>query len=139
MNLKRPAQDKQVEGTRSTFTVEGLTCGCCIAEIIEAVRVLPHVTGVAVDLVAGGSSVLVVHTEVPLSTRTVLDSVAVAGFRGSASGKRPGRELQRTEVQRAPAVNFPRRGQRRRTSAPAPALTRPPLPTPRGRTASRAS
>lgn len=32
------------------FAVEGLTCGSCLAEVLEELRALDGVTGVAVDL-----------------------------------------------------------------------------------------
>ena len=46
--------------TTTSYAVNGLTCGYCIAEVMQRVRELVGVTGVAVDLVKNGSSPVVV-------------------------------------------------------------------------------
>lgn len=89
----------------STYTVEGLTNGVCIAEVMEAVRRLPHLTDVAVDLVANGRSSLIVHSDGALPAEAVLECVARAGFRASPTGKRRARHLQRTFTGRAQALH----------------------------------
>lgn len=80
----------------STYTVQGLTCAVCIAELIEAVRFLPHVTGVEVSLVTGGASPLVVYSDAALEPAVVLECVARAGFQGSVTPRRRVTHLQRT-------------------------------------------
>ena len=37
----------------STYTVEGMTCGHCVAAVTEEVKLIPGVTDVAVVLVQG--------------------------------------------------------------------------------------
>ena len=39
--------------TTSTFTVEGMTCGHCVASVTEELSRLAGVTGVEVDLATG--------------------------------------------------------------------------------------
>lgn len=46
--------------TTTSCAVNGLTCGYCTAEVMEQVRELVGVTGVAVDLVTNGSAPVVV-------------------------------------------------------------------------------
>lgn len=45
-----------------TYAVRGLTCGWCVAELMEQVQVLPGVQAVAVDLVVDGESPLTVRS-----------------------------------------------------------------------------
>lgn len=92
--------------TSFTYTLEGLTCSACLAEVMEAVRALPHVTSVAVDLVAHGRSALVVRSDVSLLPQVVIDAVQGAGFRAFPVGKRRARHLQRTFTGRAQDLHF---------------------------------
>jgi copper chaperone CopZ len=39
--------------TTSTYTVEGMTCGHCVASVREEVAEVPGVAGVEVDLASG--------------------------------------------------------------------------------------
>lgn len=89
----------------STYAVEGLMCGTCIAELMEAVRFLPHVTGVEVSLVTGGASPLVLRSDEALAPATVLECVARAGFHGSeirthglANFSEPSQEARRVSI-----------------------------------------
>lgn len=83
-------------GSRSSYTVAGLTCGACIAEVMEAVRLLPGVTGVAVDLVIDGGSSLIVYSDRAVNPAAVLACLDRAGYRGLQTGKRRATHLQRT-------------------------------------------
>lgn len=82
--------------SRSVYTVDGLTCGSCLAEVMEAVRQLPNVTGVAVDLMTRTRSSLIVSSDVPLEPTAVITRVATAGFRALPASKRRAAYLQRT-------------------------------------------
>jgi len=66
--------------TTATFELEGLTCGSCLAEVLENVHVLSGVTGVSVDLVAGGRSPMIVTSGARLGVQKVRDAVENAGF-----------------------------------------------------------
>lgn len=66
--------------TTVTFAVRGLTCGRCIAEVMEHVQVLPGVRGVAVDLVVGGESPVTIRSRPRASLATVRSVVGEAGF-----------------------------------------------------------
>lgn len=91
-----PTDTRAPQYARSTYIVENMTCGACLAEVMEAVRRLPHVNGVAVDLVVGGGSTLIVRSDVALVPQVVIDSVAGVGFRALPASTRRARHLQRT-------------------------------------------
>lgn len=80
----------------SVYAVEGLTCGACLAEVMEAVRGLPQVTGVAVDLVVNGRSALMVRSDVAVPPQAVIESVHRVGFQAYTASRRRVRHLQRT-------------------------------------------
>lgn len=75
-----PAPEHQMDqhGSQS-FQVTGLTCGHCVAAVTEEVRLLPGVTGVAVELVAGGTSTLRITGAEPLHDALVASAVEEAG------------------------------------------------------------
>lgn len=64
----------------SAFAVEGLTCGSCLAEVLEHVHAVPGVRGAAVDLVVGGPSPVVVTSGAPISAERIRAAVERAGF-----------------------------------------------------------
>lgn len=66
--------------TTASYAVEGLTCGYCMAEVLENVHSLAGVTEVAVDLVRGGQSRLIVTSGSRLKVGTVRAAVENAGF-----------------------------------------------------------
>ena len=66
--------------TTTTFAVEGLTCGSCLAAVLEQLRALGGVTGAAVDLVVGGRSPVVVTSGAVISAEQVNGAVERAGF-----------------------------------------------------------
>jgi copper chaperone CopZ len=57
-----------------------MTCGNCVRHVTEELTALPGVTGVRVDLVAGGSSPVVVTSDVPLTDEAVAVAVDEAGY-----------------------------------------------------------
>lgn len=77
------------EATTDTvaYTVTGLTCGGCIVKVIDHVRELPEVDGVAVDLIRGGESVVVIRSDPGASLDAVEAAVGEAGF--DVTGHRP--------------------------------------------------
>lgn len=62
------------------YAVAGLTCGDCLAEVMERVRALEGVTRVAVDLVRDGPSPVEVTSVLPVGIGSVRDAVGEAGF-----------------------------------------------------------
>ena len=60
----------------STYTVEGMTCGHCVAAVTEEVKQIPGVTDVAVTLEDGR---LVVTSTDPVDFDRVVEAVAEAG------------------------------------------------------------
>jgi copper chaperone len=63
----------------TTLTVSGMTCNHCVGAVTEELGELPGVTGVSVDLVAGGDSPVVVRSEESLDLDDVRAAVAEAG------------------------------------------------------------
>lgn len=101
----RPTTRPAPNPSGSVYTVEGLTCAACLAELIESVRLLPHVTGVGVELVVDGRSSLIVEANAPVHPRTVLACVERAGFRGRPTGKRRARQLQQSFTRNAQGLH----------------------------------
>lgn len=66
--------------TVAAFVVEGLTCGSCLAEVLEELRALDGVTGVAVELVKGGLSPVTLTSITVLGAVEVRAAVKRAGF-----------------------------------------------------------
>ena len=66
--------------TTAGFLVEGMTCGRCLAKVLAKVRSVSGVTKVAMDLVAGGQSPLLVMSGTTLGTDAVRQAVESAGF-----------------------------------------------------------
>lgn len=64
----------------TTFRVDGMTCGHCVRSVTEELSALPGVTGVDVDLVAGGASPVTVTSEAPLDSAAVAAAVVEAGY-----------------------------------------------------------
>ncbi len=62
----------------STYRVEGMTCGHCVASVMEEVSALDGVTAVDVDLVAGGVTTVTVTG--PASADTVRSAIKEAGY-----------------------------------------------------------
>ena len=77
--------------TTASYAVEGLTCGYCMAEVLENVHSLSGVTDVAVDLVKGGQSPLIVTSATRLKVDAVREAVENAGFDLTAA---EGREVR---------------------------------------------
>ena len=61
---------------QTTYTVEGMTCGHCVAAVTEEVKQIPGVTDVAVTLEDGR---LVVTSTDPVDFDRVVEAVDEAG------------------------------------------------------------
>ena len=66
--------------TTTRYAVDGLTCGDCIAEVLEHVHDVAGVTRVSVDLVRDGSSRVTVTSRPQVRIEQVRDAVGEAGF-----------------------------------------------------------
>ncbi|MFT4296333.1 MAG: heavy metal-associated domain-containing protein [Micropruina sp.] len=60
----------------STYTVEGMTCGHCVAAVTEEVKQIPGVTDVTVVLEGGK---LTVVSDAPVDFDRIVEAVAEAG------------------------------------------------------------
>lgn len=77
-----------------TYRVWGLTCGACLALVLDGVRSLSGVRSAAVDLVRGGGSRLVITARRALPVPTVRAAVERAGFvLGDTALSRAGEDL----------------------------------------------
>jgi len=75
--------------TTTSYAVTGLSCHYCMAEMMEQVRALAGVTGVAVDLVTDGPSAVLVTAGPGAVVGQLEETLGEAGF-GLAGGW-PGR------------------------------------------------
>lgn len=66
--------------TTTSYAVTGLTCGDCIAEVLEHVRALVGVTAVAVELVRDGPSPVVVTSGPAVRIGQVREALGETGF-----------------------------------------------------------
>lgn len=60
----------------STYTVEGMTCGHCVAAVTEEVKQIPGVTDAVVVLADGR---LTVSSDAPVDFDRIVEAVAEAG------------------------------------------------------------
>ena len=70
----------------TTYAVEGMTCGHCVAAVTEEISALPGVNAVVVDLLVGSASRVTVTSATPLADDTVRAALDEAGdYRLAAS------------------------------------------------------
>ncbi len=62
-----------------TFSVNGLTCGHCVGHVSTELTALDGVTGVEVDLVAGGTSTVRVQADRELTDAEIAAALDEAG------------------------------------------------------------
>lgn len=65
---------------REDFLVTGMTCGHCVASVTEELSALAGVASVAVELEAGGTSVVTVESSAALELDVVRGAVEEAGY-----------------------------------------------------------
>jgi copper chaperone CopZ len=63
----------------STFAVNGMTCEHCVAAVRTEIGAIPGVTGVEVDLRAGGTSTVRVSSDTEISSSQVAAALDEAG------------------------------------------------------------
>ncbi|MCC2592506.1 hypothetical protein LKO27_03600 [Tessaracoccus sp. OS52] len=66
--------------TQTTYGVRGLSCQRCLVSALDAVRALPGVRAVAMDLVPSGESLLTVAPADAVTGDQVRASLGTAGF-----------------------------------------------------------
>ena len=65
--------------TSATYQVTGMTCEHCVHAVTGELKNLGGVTGVSVDLVPGGRSVVTVTSDAPLAPGAVSAALDEAG------------------------------------------------------------
>lgn len=65
--------------TTAEYRVTGMTCGHCVGAVTAELTALAGVTGVSVDLVAGGSSTVTVTSDTSLTAVQVAAALDEAG------------------------------------------------------------
>jgi copper chaperone len=78
--------------TTAMYAVEGMMCDSCMDAVLENVHSLSGVTVVAMDLVTGGQSPLLVTSGTKLGADAVRDAVRQVGF-----GVRPPKVQERRD------------------------------------------
>ena len=69
--------DNSTDGTTSTYTVTGMTCGHCVASVTEEVSKVDGVADVEVDLASGQ---VTVTSDGPVDDAAVAAAVDEAGY-----------------------------------------------------------
>lgn len=81
--------------TVDAYTVRGMTCGSCTAEVMELVRQLPGVSGVTVGYSRQGASPLLIESRAPVRPDELRQALATGGFDVAGSSARRARRLVR--------------------------------------------
>lgn len=68
------------EGITATVQVSGMTCGHCASSVTAGISALDGVSGVDVDLRAGGVSTVTIRGTGPLDAVAVAEAVREAGY-----------------------------------------------------------
>lgn len=63
----------------TTYRVDGMTCGHCVAAVTAELNALDEVSSVTVDLVPGGTSLATVTGSTPLTNAQVTAALDEAG------------------------------------------------------------
>jgi copper chaperone CopZ len=66
--------------TTTTLHVQGMTCGHCVKAVTEELSAVDGVDGVEVELVAGGTSSVVVRSTAPVPAGVLRAAVDEAGY-----------------------------------------------------------
>jgi copper chaperone len=77
-----PASERNVSHTNTvarSYAVTGMTCSHCVAAVSDELSALPGVTGVEVDLVAGGISTVTISSDTALTRDQIAAALDEAG------------------------------------------------------------
>ncbi|SFI46781.1 Copper chaperone CopZ [Microbacterium saccharophilum] len=69
-----------VDTVTTQFLVEGMTCSHCVRSVTEEVSGIDGVSGVDIDLRAGGVSTVTVSSATPVDVDRVREAVTEAGY-----------------------------------------------------------
>ena len=75
-----PPAQPGVGGVSAQFLVEGMTWSHCVRSVTEEVSAIDGVSGVEVDLHAGGVSTVTVSSTAPVDAARVREAVEEAGY-----------------------------------------------------------
>ncbi|MDN5756223.1 MAG: heavy-metal-associated domain-containing protein [Arthrobacter sp.] len=64
----------------TTISITGMTCTHCVASVTEELSEIEGITGVEVDLVAGGVSTARIESTGPLGEASLQEAVTEAGY-----------------------------------------------------------
>ncbi|MBC7517867.1 MAG: heavy-metal-associated domain-containing protein [Microbacteriaceae bacterium] len=65
---------------RAHYLVDGMTCGHCVSSVTAEVSAIDGVESVSVDLVAGGTSRIMVVSGHPITAELISEAVTEAGY-----------------------------------------------------------
>ena len=66
--------------TTTTYGVDGMTCGHCVASVTEEIGLIAGAESVTVELVKGGTSQVTVTSDAPLDHALVAAAAEEAGY-----------------------------------------------------------
>lgn len=80
----------------ATYTVQGMTCGSCIAEVMELVRALPGVGTVTLAYGDGRPSPMLIESSAVVSADDLRRALETRGFHVSSTSRRRVQHLLRS-------------------------------------------
>lgn len=78
------------------YTVKGMTCGACVAEVMELVRRLPGVSGVTVGYGGEEASPMLIETRRAVPVEDVRAALETRGFSVSSASRRRAQHIMRS-------------------------------------------
>ena len=73
----------------ATVEVNGMTCAHCTNAVTEELTAIEGVQEVSIDLVAGGTSTVTVHSSAPLDPNAIAEAIDEAGYTVAGNGDLP--------------------------------------------------
>lgn len=67
-------------GVSTEILVDGMTCGHCVKAVTEELETIDGVSGVSIDLNAGGTSRVTVTSSAPVDEAAIAEAVDEAGY-----------------------------------------------------------
>lgn len=79
--------------TTDAYLVRGMTCGFCVGRVMDLVRQLPGVHGVAVGYGRDKGAPLLIESRAPIPSEDLQAALAPGGFQVSGTSRRRARHL----------------------------------------------